>query len=189
MLHSGHRHRSILQNFYLFHIWVNFYWANNSNVRNKKTTVGHLKNAFENANGLLSEDWEVVLCDSSGLASDETGYNSSTVSAEGWFFLDSDKEIENEMNLSTKDIFDKYGEKFFRNKECEIFKFYSKKKNILISSGGGSFCQKITYGIIKEYFFSIWLDVNEDILFEALIQVGLNQTTNGAKIVQPYKVN
>ena len=61
-----------------------------------------------------------------------------------WFFLDSDKEIENEMNLSTKDIFDKYGEKFFRNKEYEIFKFYSKKKNILISSGGGSFCQKIT---------------------------------------------
>jgi len=85
-----------------------------------------------------------------------------------WFFLDSDKEIENEMNLSTKDIFDKYGEKFFRNKEYEIFKFYSKKKNILISSGGGSFCQKITYGIIKEYFFSIWLDVNEDILFQRL---------------------
>ena len=85
-----------------------------------------------------------------------------------WFFLDSDKEIENEMNLSTKDIFDKYGEKFFRNKEYEIFKFYSKKKNILISSGGGSFCQKITYRIIKEYFYSIWLDVNEDILFQRL---------------------
>jgi shikimate kinase len=85
-----------------------------------------------------------------------------------WFFLDSDKEIENEMNLSTKDIFDKYGEKFFRNKEYEIFQFYSKKKNILISSGGGSFCQKITYGIIKECFFSIWLDVNEDILFQRL---------------------
>ena len=85
-----------------------------------------------------------------------------------WFFLDSDKEIENEMNLSTKDIFDRYGENFFRNKEYEIFKFYSKKKNILISSGGGSFCQKITYEIIKEYFFSIWLDVNEDILFERL---------------------
>ena len=88
-----------------------------------------------------------------------------------WFFLDSDKEIENEMNLSTKDIFDKYGEKFFRNKEYEIFKFYSKKKNILISSGGGSFCQKITYGIIKEYFFSIWLDVNEDILFQRLKKI------------------
>ena len=85
-----------------------------------------------------------------------------------WFFLDSDKEIENEMNLSTKDIFDKYGEQFFRNKEYEIFKFYGKKKNILISSGGGSFCQKITYRIIKEYFYSIWLDVNEDILFQRL---------------------
>ena len=85
-----------------------------------------------------------------------------------WIFLDSDKEIENKMKLSTKEIFDKYGERFFRNKEYEIFKFYSKKKNILISSGGGSFCQKITYGIIKEYFFSIWLDVNEDILFQRL---------------------
>ena len=85
-----------------------------------------------------------------------------------WIFLDSDKEIENNMKLSTKEIFDKYGEKFFRNKEYEIFKFYSKKKNILISSGGGSFCHKITYNIIKDYFYSIWLDVNEDILFQRL---------------------
>ena len=44
------------------------------------------------------------------------------------FFLDSDREIENKMKLSTKEIFDKYGEKFFRTKEYEIFKFYSKKK-------------------------------------------------------------
>ena len=85
-----------------------------------------------------------------------------------WIFLDSDKEIENKMKLSTKEIFDKYGEKFFRNKEYEIFKFFSKKKNILISAGGGAFCQKVTYGVIKEYFYSIWLDVNEDILFQRL---------------------
>ena len=85
-----------------------------------------------------------------------------------WIFLDSDKEIENNMKLSTKEIFDQYGEEFFRNKEFEIFKFYSKKEKILISSGGGSFCQKNTYRIIKEYFYSIWLDVNEDILFQRL---------------------
>ena len=85
-----------------------------------------------------------------------------------WIFLDSDKEIENKMKLSTKEIFDKYGEKFFRNKEYEIFKLFSKKNNILISAGGGAFCQKVTYGVIKEYFYSIWLDVNEDILFQRL---------------------
>ena len=44
-----------------------------------------------------------------------------------WLFLDSIKE-ENQMNLSTKDIFDKYVEKFFRNKEYEIFKFFIAKK-------------------------------------------------------------
>ena len=85
-----------------------------------------------------------------------------------WIFLDSDKEIENKMKLSTKEIFDNHGEKFFRNQEYEIFKFFSKKKNILISAGGGAFCQKVTYGVIKEYFYSIWLDVNEDILFQRL---------------------
>lgn len=74
---------------YLF-IWINFYWANNDAVTNKKTTVGHLKKAFENADGRLSEDWEVLLCDSAGLASDEAGYNSNTASQEGWFFLDSE---------------------------------------------------------------------------------------------------
>ena len=45
-----------------------------------------------------------------------------------WFFLDSDKEIEKEMNLSTKDIFDKYGEKFFRIKNMKFLNFIAKKR-------------------------------------------------------------
>ena len=85
-----------------------------------------------------------------------------------WIFLDSDKEIENSMKLSTKEIFDKYGEEFFRKKEYEIFKYYSKKKKVLISSGGGAFCYNDTQKIIKNYFNSVWLDVSEEIIFQRL---------------------
>ena len=36
-------------------------------------------------------------------------------------FYDSDNEIESELDLSINDIFKKYGEKYFRDKEIEIF--------------------------------------------------------------------
>ena len=36
-------------------------------------------------------------------------------------FYDSDNEIESALDLSIKDIFEKYGENYFRNKEVEIF--------------------------------------------------------------------
>tara|TARA_R100001463_G_scaffold103656_2_gene158091 strand:- start:5348 stop:10099 length:4752 start_codon:yes stop_codon:yes gene_type:complete len=72
-------------------IWVNFYWAkHNDKVTSNLTTVGDVKNAIAQAGGKLSEEWEVVLCDNAGVAADEAGYDSSTVSQESWLFLDSE---------------------------------------------------------------------------------------------------
>ena len=85
-----------------------------------------------------------------------------------WIFIDTDKEIESIMKLSIKEIFDRFGEEFFRKKEYEILKFYSKKKKVLISSGGGAFCYNDTQTIIKNYFNSVWLDVSEEIIFQRL---------------------
>ena len=85
-----------------------------------------------------------------------------------WIFIDTDKEIESIMKLSIKEIFERFGEEFFRKKEYEILKFYSKKKKVLISSGGGAFCYNDTQKIIKNYFNSVWLDVSEEIIFQRL---------------------
>ena len=81
-------------------------------------------------------------------------------------FIDTDFEIEKKFNLSIKEIFDNYGEKYFRRVEFDIFKLFKNKENILISSGGGSFCQNNTYNLIKSKFLSIWLDVNEETIFK-----------------------
>ena len=83
-------------------------------------------------------------------------------------FIDTDFEIEKNLNLSIKEIFEKYGETLFRKKEFDVFKLFSNRNNIVISSGGGSFCHPNTHELIKKYFLSVWLDVNGDILFNRL---------------------
>ena len=56
----------------------------------------------------------------------------------------------------------------FRKKECDVFKLFSNRNNIIVSSGGGSFCHPNTHDLIKRYFLSVWLDVNEETLFNRL---------------------
>ena len=81
-------------------------------------------------------------------------------------FIDTDFEIEKKFNLSIKEIFDNYGEEYFRKIEFDIFKLFKNRDDILISSGGGSFCQVSTYDLIKKKFLSIWLDVDADTIFK-----------------------
>ena len=81
-------------------------------------------------------------------------------------FIDTDFEIEKRFNLSIKEIFDNYGEEYFRKIEFDIFKLLKNRNDILISSGGGSFCQVSNYDLIKKRFLSIWLDVDEDTIFK-----------------------
>ena len=81
-------------------------------------------------------------------------------------FIDTDVEIEKKFNLSIKDIFANYGEKHFRKVEFDIFKLFKNRNDILISSGGGSFCQNNTYKLIKKRFLSVWLDVNEETILK-----------------------
>ena len=83
-------------------------------------------------------------------------------------FIDTDLEIEKKLNLSVKEIFENHGETLFRKKECDVFKLFSNKRNIIVSSGGGSFCHPNTHDLIKKYFLSVWLDVNDEILFNRL---------------------
>ena len=83
-------------------------------------------------------------------------------------FFDTDKVIEDRLNLSVKEIFENYGEEFFRRKEYNIFKFLNTKGQILVSAGGGTFCVKKIHTLIKKNFVSVWLDVNEKTIFYRL---------------------
>ena len=72
-------------------------------------------------------------------------------------FLDVDKHIEKETNLKINDIFEKKGEKYFRNLEEKITLKLLKNKRKIISLGGGGFLnEKIRKEILKNNL-SFWL--------------------------------
>ena len=44
-------------------------------------------------------------------------------------FIDTDFEIEKNLNLSIKEIFEKYGETLFRKKELDVFKLFRNRNS------------------------------------------------------------
>ena len=66
-------------------------------------------------------------------------------------FYDSDNEVELLLDLSISDIFKKYGENYFREKEGEIFESLINKAQSVIASGGGAFINQKTQEKIRRH--------------------------------------
>ncbi|MEM7242207.1 MAG: shikimate kinase [Pseudomonadota bacterium] len=75
-------------------------------------------------------------------------------------FVDSDDEIEQAANLKISEIFEKFGEPFFREKEMQIVKRLVDGTLQVVATGGGAFCQADTQALIKDQATSIWLDAD-----------------------------
>ena len=83
-------------------------------------------------------------------------------------FVDVDKLIEIKEGCSINHIFKKKSEKYFRKLECNISLVELKKKNTVISLGGGAFLNKSIRLTTKRKSISFWLDVNTDELVRRL---------------------
>ena len=83
-------------------------------------------------------------------------------------FYDSDNEIEKNLGKKINDIFEEYGELFFRNEELNFFEKKIKQKQMIISSGGGSFINEEIQKIIKKDCISIWLKAGKETLINRL---------------------
>ena len=105
-------------------------------------------------------------------------------------FIDIDKNIEKKNLMTIKEIFNKKGEKFFRNEEeIEVLKSL-KKSNSVISLGGGAFLNNILRENILKSAISIWLDVDVKILGKRIMKNKkrplLNKYNNNKKIQDLY---
>ena len=81
-------------------------------------------------------------------------------------FIDTDAVIENKYSMSVNDIFEKKGEKFFRNEEKKEVLKQLKKNNCIIALGGGAFMDKNVRKSVLKSAISIWLDIDIKILIE-----------------------
>ena len=73
-------------------------------------------------------------------------------------FVDSDREIETTYNRSITNIFNQFGEKYFREiEEKIILEIINKNNKIVLSLGGGAFINNNIRKVIIENSITIWL--------------------------------
>ncbi|MDN5331696.1 MAG: shikimate kinase / 3-dehydroquinate synthase [Tepidanaerobacteraceae bacterium] len=85
-----------------------------------------------------------------------------------WFFLDTDRLVEDLAGMTIPEIFEKYGEEKFREMETIAISKASKLKNAVISTGGGALTRRQNVKFLKENGIIVFLDASLDILFSRL---------------------
>jgi shikimate kinase len=87
-----------------------------------------------------------------------------------YYFIDSDREIEDFENRSINDIFAKDGEEYFRKIEAQIIdKIIARDENIVLSLGGGAYINRAIRNSLQEKSITIWLYASID---ESLKRIG-----------------
>ena len=88
--------------------------------------------------------------------------------AMGRQFVDTDKLIEEESGLRITDIFELYGEAKFRELERRIITKLTQQTDLVISVGGGAFCQADIRQAAKGTVLSIWLSARPQTLLSRM---------------------
>ena len=83
-------------------------------------------------------------------------------------FVDIDKEIEKELGISIKKIFETKGENFFRKFEEKITLKKLKLESVVISLGGGAFTNKSIRKEVLRSSVSFWLNWNTTVLLKRI---------------------
>lgn len=81
-------------------------------------------------------------------------------------FVDADEEIEKAAGMSIAEIFEKFGEPYFRDGERRVIARLIDGSPKVIATGGGAFINDETRKLILERALSIWLDADIKILAE-----------------------
>ncbi|HEX9807133.1 MAG TPA: shikimate kinase [Alteraurantiacibacter sp.] len=81
-------------------------------------------------------------------------------------FADADDEIEEAAQLSIGEIFERFGEEYFRDGERRVIERLVEGGPGVIATGGGAFCQEETRQLLLEKAIPVWLDADLDVLVE-----------------------
>lgn len=91
-------------------------------------------------------------------------------------FVDADDEIEHSAQMSVPEIFDTFGEAYFRDGERRVIaRLLSEQttgNGIVIATGGGAFVNPETRALILDQAITIWLDSDVDTLVDRTARKG-----------------
>jgi shikimate kinase len=81
-------------------------------------------------------------------------------------FVDSDAEIEDAAGLSAGEVFQRFGERDFRDGERRVVARLANGPIRVIATGGGAFVNENTRALLNDKCITIWLDAPVDLLAE-----------------------
>ena len=81
-------------------------------------------------------------------------------------FADADDEIERAAGMTISEMFERYGEPYFRDGEQRVIARLMRSGPIVLATGGGAFVQDDTRRLILDHGLAIWLDVPIDVLVD-----------------------
>lgn len=124
------------------------------------TSAGH--HSRTQTAGRISLDRPVVLIGMMGVGKSTVG---RMLAAQlGVNFVDTDEEIERAADLSIAEIFERFGEDYFRDGERRVIARLIGEGPGVIATGGGAFVNEATRTLIKEQCHSVWIDADLDVL-------------------------
>ena len=80
--------------------------------------------------------------------------------------FDTDKMVESQFEISISEIFSRYGEERFREAESAALRGLAGAQQGIIVAGGGAVLRDENIDLLKERGIVVWLEANEDTLFE-----------------------
>lgn len=83
-------------------------------------------------------------------------------------FFDLDTEIEQHTRLTIPQLFEQYGETYFREQERERLHHFEKEDNFILSTGGGTPCFYDNMRWMKQHGLTVYLDTPLSVLKERL---------------------
>ncbi len=84
----------------------------------------------------------------------------------GMPFVDADEAIEEAAGMSVQEIFDRFGEPYFRDGERRVISRLVEGAVKVIATGGGAFVNDETRALILDRATAIWLDADIDVLVD-----------------------
>ena len=84
--------------------------------------------------------------------------------------VDLDTVIEIQNNATISEIFELYGEQFFRNQETKYLRNFDTKNNVVVATGGGTACFNDNMQWMNEQGITIWIDEPIDVLVNRLVK-------------------
>ncbi|PZQ13049.1 MAG: shikimate kinase [Ancylobacter novellus] len=87
-------------------------------------------------------------------------------------FVDADAEIERVADMSIPEIFERYGEEFFRDREARVVARLLEEGQKVLATGGGAWMNPETRSRIAAAGVSVWLNAEFDVLLRRVKKRG-----------------